>query len=155
MPGGQHAARLVQTPGWSLSSNTTQHWGVGLFHGGVCWAVAVWSRNTIKGEPHARTSQVTFTRKTRPVLYFAVVMSRFHGVSCGHLCADTSMGAVHGLFYKADRAEEGQWLLWGRSSVITSCRGLLRLLASVEVNFGHVSSPAGSPNYEDIFGSFS
>lgn len=54
------------------------------------------------------SSQVTFTCKTRPVQYVSFVMSRFHGVSPGHLCADTSTGVVHGLFYKSDRAEEGQ-----------------------------------------------
>lgn len=41
------------------------------------------------------------------------------------------------------------------SSVHASCRALLLLLASVLLDFGHMSSPVISSNYDDKFGSFS
>lgn len=53
----------------------------------------------------------TFTCKTRRVRYFSFVMSRFHGASRGHLCADTSARALHGWFYESNGAEQGQSML--------------------------------------------
>lgn len=99
MTRGQNVTHLFHAQGWNSSS---------------VWSYSAAERqkhfnvNKIKWKPFSR--QVPFKCKSRRAESFLFVMSCFHGVSRGHPCTDTSMGARF-VLEEVNRAEEGQLML--------------------------------------------